>query len=77
MMLNMDLVVEQFHLPSHTSIIGADNPNDPADKTRQNIEIAAHTWFVVPRSVTLCRSDPMCAAASKKSPSGGPCDGGK
>ena len=41
------------------------------------LEIAAHTWFIVPKSVTLCRSDPMCAAASAKSPSGGPCAGGK
>ena len=68
-------VLEQFHLPPNTAIIGAANPNAAADKTAQQLEISAHTWFVVPSNATLCRSDPMCKPASIKSPSGGPCVG--
>eukprot|EP01043_Picozoa_sp_COSAG02_P036014 COSAG02_NODE_2614_length_8415_cov_84.832011_1_plen_252_part_10 len=53
-------VVEQFHMPPNTAIVGAANPNDPADMTRQNTDVAGHTWFVVPARNTLCGDDPMC-----------------
>ena len=51
-------VTQQFRLPPNTSIVGAANPNDPEDKTRQQLDVAAHTWFVVPAAATLCRSVP-------------------
>lgn len=46
--------------------MGAANPNDPADKTRQNTDVASHTWFVVPAANTLCGDDPLCKDASSK-----------
>ena len=59
-------MTEQFHVPSNTAIIGAANPTDPADKTRQQTDVAGQTWFVVPKSVTLCGDDPLCSDKSSK-----------
>ena len=59
-------VTEQFTIPPNTAIIGAANPNDPADKTKQQTDIAGQTWFVVTKSSALCGDDPMCKDASAK-----------
>ena len=61
-------VAEQFTIPPGTAIVGAANPNDPADKTRQQTDVSAHTWFVVPRRDALCGDDPLCKDAPAKGP---------
>eukprot|EP01051_Picozoa_sp_SAG22_P002606 SAG22_NODE_118_length_19263_cov_16.155813_18_plen_368_part_00 len=53
-------VTEQFALPPNTHIVGAADPNDPSDKTRQQVDVPGQTWFVVPRGANLCGGDPMC-----------------
>jgi len=59
-------VMEQFTLPPNTAIIGAANPNDPNDKTRQQTDIQRHTWFIVPRKAALCGDDPWCSDSTSK-----------
>jgi hypothetical protein len=58
--------LEQFTVPPNTAIIGAANPNDPANKARQQINISGQTWFVVPKKSALCGDDPLCKDASSK-----------
>lgn len=64
-------VVEQFAMPPGVAVVGAANPVDRSDRARQVTDVQAHTWFVVPRSATLCGVDPMCRTAKAKSA----CDG--
>ena len=61
-------ITEQFTLPRHTAIVGAADPNAADDPARQQTDVAAHTWFVVPRSASLCGDDPRCANASARAP---------
>jgi len=61
-------VLEQFTIPPNVAIIGAANPNDPKDKTKQQTDVSGQTWFVVPKESALCGSDPMCRDASAKAP---------
>jgi len=55
-------VVEQFAVPPNTAILGAADPNanTAGDKARQQTNVNGQTWFIVPKSVTLCGGDPMC-----------------
>ena len=53
-------ITEQFTIPPNTAIIGAENPNDPFNKTRQQTEISRQTWFIVPKNAALCGDDPWC-----------------
>ena len=62
-------ITQQFTIPPNTAIIGAANPNDPSDKTRQQTDVAGHTWFVVPRDWALCGDDPLCRDRSARAPS--------
>eukprot|EP00662_Eupelagonemidae_sp_cell21_P040002 gene40002-27665_t len=57
-----------FTIPINTAIVGAADPNDPADKSRQQTDVAGHTWFVVPKGDALCGDDPMCRDSSAKGP---------
>lgn len=61
-------ITEQFTIPSRTAVVGAANPNDSSDKERQQTDIAAHTWFIVPQNVALCGDDPLCRDATAKAP---------
>eukprot|EP00040_Diaphanoeca_grandis_P013205 m.66825 g.66825 ORF g.66825 m.66825 type:complete len:495 (+) comp23730_c0_seq1:260-1744(+) len=61
-------VTEQFTLPSNTAIVGAANPNNPTDKTRQQIDVSTHTWFVVTKKSALCGDDPLCKDKSASAP---------
>ena len=61
-------VVEQFTIPPRTAVVGAADPNDSDDKTRQQTNLTAHTWFVVPRKDALCGDDPWCKDATAKGP---------
>jgi hypothetical protein len=61
-------VVEQFTLPPNTAVVGAANPNDPADKARQQTNVKAHSWFIVPKRNTLCGDDPLCKDRTAKGP---------
>ena len=61
-------VTEQFTLPPNTAVVGAANPNNPLDKAQQQVDVAAQTWFIVPKNVTLCGDDPLCQDASAKAP---------
>jgi hypothetical protein len=59
-------VTEQFQIPTNTAIIGAANPNNAANKTQQQTDIAAQSWFIVPKGATLCGDDPFCKDNSSK-----------
>merc|ERR1712072_1297591 len=61
-------VVEQFTVPANTEIHGAANPNGAADKTVQQTDLGAHTWFVVPAADALCGSDPFCKDSTARGP---------
>ena len=61
-------VVEQFTIPPSTAIVGAANPNAPRDQSRQQTNISAQTWFIVPKLNALCGDDPMCRDTSAKGP---------
>merc|ERR1711871_535799 len=61
-------VTEQFTIPANTALVGAADPTDPSDKTKQQIEVSSHTWFVVPRNNALCGDDPMCKDSTAKGP---------
>lgn len=60
--------MEQFTLPPNTAIVGAANPNDPDDKTRQQTDIGGQTWFIVPREAALCGDDPWCKDSTARGP---------
>ena len=55
-------------MPPNTAIVGAANPTDMADKTKQQTDVGGQTWFVVPRVAALCGDDPMCRDKSAKGP---------
>ena len=61
-------VTEQFTIPQKTAIIGAANPTAIDNKARQQVDVAGQTWFIVPKTATLCCDDPMCQDASAKVP---------
>ena len=61
-------VTQQFHFPPNTAIVGPRDPNDPADKTRQQTNVSAHTWFVIPKGEALCGDDPMCKDKTARAP---------
>jgi hypothetical protein len=66
-------MLEQFTIPANTALVGAANPNDRSDKTKQQTNVGAQTWFVVPRASALCGDDPMCQTqAAKTACSGDP-----
>lgn len=59
-------VTEQFELPPNVAIVGAANPTpDAADRPRQQTDVGAQTWFVIPRSAALCGDDPWCRCAAR------------
>jgi hypothetical protein len=61
-------MVEQYTIPPNTAIIGPANPNDPVDKSRQQTNLKAQAWFIVPARDALCGDDPLCRDQSAKGP---------
>ena len=61
-------VTEQFTVPPNTAIVGAANPNGGGDLAVQQVNVSAHSWFVVPAANALCGSDPLCKDESARGP---------